>query len=325
MTQSAIIGIDVSCLSLQVAQKEGARETGTAIPNTVEAIEKWACSLGAGAHCIFEATGVYSRKLEYTLSKAGVLFSKVNPAKIKGFIRASGSLAKTDEHDARQILCYGEAFRPEADMPVGEQHIKQARFRRALAQLDKKVQDIDNQVHVLKQEPFPFDGLLDSFQSIKAAIQEERAKIALDLKGLETPDEAKSKRLLRTVPGIGKGVAEALVGATGGLENFANVKQLAKFVGLAAVNEFSGTSVSRRCGICRTSVPEVRAKLFMAATAAIRYNPMCKDLFNRLRAKGKPKKLARVAVMHKLVRQAFGVIKSGKPYDPCFEIPKSEA
>lgn len=205
MTQSAFIGIDVSCLSLQVAQKDGSKEKDTTMPNTREAIEKWAGSLSSDTHCLFEATGVYSRKLEFALSAAGVAFSKINPAKIKGFVRASGSLAKTDQHDARQIRRYGEAFQPAPDRPIDEPKIKQARFRSALAQLDKKVQDIDNQIHALKQEPLPFEELLGSFQSIKAAIEEERTKIACALKGLETPDEAKAKKLLRTIPGIGEG------------------------------------------------------------------------------------------------------------------------
>lgn len=319
MAQSTIIGIDVSCASLQIARKNGAKEMDTTIPNTQDCITKWVEGLDPNTHCVFEATGVYSRKLEFALSMAGVAFSKINPAKIKGFVRASGSIAKTDRHDARQIRRYGEAFGPAPDKPVDESKIKQARLRKALTQLDKKIQDIGNQIHVLKQEPLPFEELLNSFQSIQAAIEEERTKIEAALKGLETPDETHIKKLLQTIPGIGKGVAEALVAAAGGLENFENVKQLTKFVGLAAVHEYSGTSVNRRCGICRTAAPEVRAKLFMAATAAITYNPMCKNLFLKLRAKGKPKKVARVAVMHKLVRQAFGVVKSGKPFDLDFE------
>ena len=315
MTHFAFIGIDVSMRTLQISQKADNKEEDSVLSNRVESIEEWIGSLCANTQCVFEATGVYSRKLEYLLSTHGIPFSKVNPAKIKGFTHASGSLAKTDQHDARQIRRYAEAFQPQPDRPVNERNIQQARNRQALSQLEKQIQNIDNQIHVLNQEPLAFTELINSYHNIKLAICEEKTKIELELKNLETPEDKQTQKLLRSIPGIGKIVAQTLVATIDDARFFDNSKQLVKFLGLAPVEAHSGSSVHRKHGICRTAAPEIRAKLFMAATAAIRHNKPCSELFTKLRAKGKPKKVARVAVMHKMVRQVFAILKSNKPFN----------
>lgn len=316
MSHFTFIGVDISCQNLQISQKMADKEQDLVLPNTCKDIEAWLQALPDQTHCLFEATGVYSRKLEYLLSVRGIAFSKVNPAKIKGFIHAGGSLAKTDRHDARQIRRYGEAFQPAADHPIDQRKIEQTRYRQTLMQLDKQLQNIVNQLHVLDQEPLPFTDLINSYLNIQHAIEEEKTNILHQLKSLESVQEQQAKKRLQSIPGIGKCVSESLVAAIGDAQTFQNAKQLVKFLGLAPVEAYSGSSVHRKFGICRTAVPHIRAKLFMAATAAIRANQPCKALFLKLRQNGKPAKVARIAVMHKLIRQAFAILKSQSVFDP---------
>lgn len=316
MTSSAFIGVDVSCQFLQISQKNGEQQIDTVLPNTYQSIEQWLQTLAPDTHCVFEATGVYSRKLEYLLSNHGMAFSKINPAKIKGFIHAAGSLAKTDQQDARQIRRYGEMFKPQPDAAMESRQIEQARYRQALTQLEKQLQNIENQIHVLEQEPLPFTDLINSYHTIQYQIQEEKIKVEAKLRDLQSGEEKQIIQRLQSIPGIGPGVATALVAAIGDGKSFLKAKQLAKFLGLAPVEAYSGSSVHRKHGICRTAVPEIRSKLFIAATAAIKYNEPCRKLYESLRAKGKPKKVARVAVMHKMMRQAFAILHSDKPFDP---------
>lgn len=316
MTPDTFIGIDVSCRTLQISQKINNQEKDSILPNTSDSISEWIKTLAPNTQCLFEATGVYSRKLEYLFSVSGIAFSKINPAKIKGFVHASGSLAKTDRQDARQIRRYGEAFKPSPDRPLEERKIQQDRNRQALAQLEKQLHNIENQIHVLNNEPLPFAELIHSYENIKATIEVEKNQIENRLKQSETPDEKQTKEILQSIPGIGKGIAEALVASIDHAQSFDKAKQLVKFLGLAPVEVYSGTSVHRKHGICSTAAPEIRAKLFIAATAAIRYNKPCSKLYDKLRSNGKPKKVARVAVMHKLIRQAFAILKNGCPFDP---------
>ena len=125
--------------------------------------------------------------------------------------------------------------------------------------------------------------------------------------------------LLQSIPGIGKKSAQAIIDAIGSFDYFDNDKQLVRFLGVAPVTASSGTTVRQILGICGTAVPEVRSCLYMAVTAAVKSNPSCQDLHLRLRQKGKPKKVARLAVVNKLIRQSFAIVKSGKPFDPHFE------
>lgn len=318
MRLDTFIGIDVSCRTLQISQKIDHQEKDSVLPNTIESIGEWIKTLSPNTQCLFEATGVYSRKLEYLFSVSGIAFSKINPAKIKGFIHASGSLAKTDRQDARHIRRYGEAFKPLPDLPVEDRKIQQDRNRQALAQLEKQCHNIENQIHVLKNEPLPFTELIRSYENIKATIEVEKTQIENRLKHSETPDEKQTKKILQSIPGIGKGVAEALVASIGNAQSFDKAKQLVKFLGLAPVEVYSGSSVHRKYGICSTAAPEIRAKLFIAATAAIKYNKPCSQLYDKLRANGKPKKVARVAVMHKMIRQAFAILKNRTPFDSTY-------
>lgn len=318
MSNPTFLGLDISCAELQISQKitdKTAKEVDRVVPNTCESIEQWIGTLPADAHCLFEATGVYSRKLEYLLSVHGIAFSKVNPLRIKGYIKAGGSLAKTDRQDARHIRRYGEAFQPRPDRPLQRRKIEQDRYQQALTRLDKQLQDIENQLHVLQQEPIPFEILLNNYLNIQNTLQEAKTQIEAQLKSLESVEEKETQKRLQSIPGIGKVIAQSLVAAIGDGQTFQNAKQLVKFLGLAPVEAHSGTSVHRKYGICRTAVPHIRAKLFIAATSAIRANQPCKQLFLKLRQNGKPAKVARIAVMHKLIRQAFAVLKSKSLYD----------
>jgi transposase len=319
MSNIEFIGVDVSAETLNIAQKNNMAFTDSAIANEMAAIESWLDTLGDQTQVVFEATGVYSHKLEFALSVRERPFSKVNPTKIKGFAHACGQLSKTDKQDARLIQRYGEGCRPSPSPALKETEIRKSRLRQALAVLEKQAQDLRNQQHVLAKEPLALPAIADAYEQMLGQIETHRATIRAELTACQTEAERAEINLLKTIGGIGPVCSEELVAATGSIKSFDSAKKLAKFIGLAPVEAYSGVSVRRKLGICRTAVPIVRAKLFMAVTGAVKSNPPCKQLFDRLVAKGKSRKLARIAVAHKLVRQAFGVIHSNQPFQPDFE------
>jgi transposase len=113
---------------------------------------------------------------------------------------------------------------------------------------------------------------------------------------------------LMTIVGIGEKSANSIIIATTGLDNFENSKQLVKFLGLAPTIKESGKSVNQKFGISKSGVAFVRAILYNTAKAASRFNLACKELYERLKSKGRCHKVAMVAVMGKLVRQVFAVV-----------------
>ena len=122
--------------------------------------------------------------------------------------------------------------------------------------------------------------------------------------------------------GIGPTTAAALLTETGGLTGFKNAKQLAKFLGVCPTQNESGKSIRGRGGIAKTGTKEIRTLLYMCARSAKRYNLSCKDLYERLRRKGKCHKVAMTAVCHKLVKQFFAVVKNETPFDNEYQLKK---
>lgn len=325
MEQSTFIGIDVACQTLQIAYNSGLRDVDVNIANTPEAIANFVSGLPPSSHFVFEPTGVYSRKLEFILSQKGMAFSKVNPVKIKGFIHASGGVNKNDKQDARYIRQYGQKMAPAANKPLQVEDIERSRLRQTHSKFLKILQDIDTQIHVLDQEPLPLEDIRQSYAHIRQTIQEQKQKIETRLNQLQAPQAKQTLQLMKTVPGIGKTIAQCVYETVGSFEDFQQDNAAIKYFGLAPVTATSGTSVKLKHGICRTAVPDIRAKLYMGAGAAIRYDPNMKTFFERLRAKGKPYKVARVAVMGKIVKILFHVLKSNTPYDPLWENKKKQA
>ena len=120
--------------------------------------------------------------------------------------------------------------------------------------------------------------------------------------------------LLTSIKGIGTTLTVALIVTTGGFTYFDNAKQLTRYLGLSPTYQQSGTSVNVRGHINRNSDPNLRGQLYLAAMSSIRCNTECKACFERLKANGRPGKVAIIAVANKLIRQAFAVVTKEKTY-----------
>ena len=127
---------------------------------------------------------------------------------------------------------------------------------------------------------------------------------------------------LKTIPGIGPKTAIMLVVLTGGFDRFTSAAELCRYAGLTPVIRQSGGSVKGRPRISKIGSQKLRNLLFMCSFNACctcllagRYNKACRDLYKRIVAKGKSKKLALIAVCNKLLKQAFAIAKSGLIYD----------
>lgn len=319
MEKKEYIGIDVSHLTLDIYRLAGSAMELSKLSNRADSIQPWIDNLPANAHCVFEATGVYSHKLEYLLGQKGLAYTKVNPNKIKGFMMASGSLHKNDQHDARLIQRYGQAFAVGNSKVITEKEIQRDRCVQQLAYLKKMLQSVDNQIHVINQEAIPLDFLIEGCLQMKQTIEQQIFEVEQMLGQVRPAGHVDQMALLQSIPGIGKKSAQAIIDAIGSFDYFDNDKQLVRFLGVAPVTASSGTSLRQIKGICGTAVPQVRSCLYMAVTAAIKSNPSCADLHLRLRQNGKPKKVVRLAVVNKLIRQSFAIVKSGKPFEIQFE------
>jgi transposase len=127
---------------------------------------------------------------------------------------------------------------------------------------------------------------------------------------------------LTHIPGIGKKTAIALLAVTGGMKSFDSAGQMCSCFGLCPRIYDSGTSVKGKAGICKTGMASIRKLLYMYVLSAKKYSKACRELYERLLALGKKKKLALIAVANKLIRQCFSIIKNSCEYVDDFCVKK---
>lgn len=271
--------------------------------------------LPADIHCIMEATGPYYLQLAFFLHEQGFKVSVVNPLVIRRFSQMRLSRAKTDKADAKIIAAYGIKEQPAAWEPPKEYMIQLQQFQALSDQLQKHYRALSNQL-----EAFTVSGLLDKelkkfLDNELVRIKEQLGQLDTKMQGIITGYHDKLMSRLTSIPGVGKKTAMALVILSGGFKKFSNYKQLSAYIGLSPRIYESGSSVKGRSRICKMGMSRIRALLYVCSWSAKRCNKTCKELYDRLVAKGKNKRLALIAVANKLIKQAFAIATSNAVYN----------
>ncbi len=257
-------------------------------------------------HIVMEASGPYYLGLANWLYEQEVPVSVVNPLVIRRYSQMKLTRTKTDAKDAGLIACYGAEQQPKLWSPP-------SKVRQALKQLMSLRDGILRQQAVLngQQEAFGQQSVEPLVDQILA---EQREQIARHLARIDKRMEALAKqhytehlKALKTIPGIGTKTAIMFLVITDGFERFDSSRKLASYVGICPRIWESGSSVKGRGSISKIGCPQMRKLLYMCSWTAKTCNPGCLKMYERLKAKGKPEKVIKVAIAHKLLRQAFAV------------------
>lgn len=319
MNYDRIYGIDVSKDTLDLVCLPEQGSCPSQIANTGQAILAWLNSIdSARSLCVLEPTGSYSASLVYHLQQKEVALSLVDPLRSAGFAQAQGIISKHDQQAAHTLALMGQrldlALYPKQDAMT--QQRKQ--LLSALNALKKQRQMLNNQLHALNQYPIVQFKAQQALEMTLDTVHQQIQQLEEQLDELSDEAHQQVLRHIQSVIGIGKITARSLLLAVGNFDHFKHARQISKFLGLVPASHYSGTSVFKKGRISKRGCSEVRANLYMAARSAIRFNLACKDLYQRLRAKGKPHKQAMVAVMNKLVKQVFGCVSNNTEFDNQF-------
>lgn len=281
------------------------------VPNDKEGISKAIKEIRkyAPTRIVIEATG----RLEYDFicacAKAKLPFVVANPAHIRKFAGATGQLAKTDKLDATIIAHYGEAIKPVLSS------LKPIAMRQMSDLLARRQQLITLQTMEKNRLQIMPKNLASLIKPILTAIKNQLDKLDQKLlKCIESCDEYKTKSdLLQSMPGVGKVVAISLISNMPELGYISN-KEAAALIGVAPVNRESGIYQGQRR--IRGGRPQIRTVMFMAMLSAIQCNPVFKNLYQRLVAAGKPKKIAIIACVRKMIVILNSMLRDGVPWKP---------
>ncbi|TSJ81133.1 MAG: IS110 family transposase [Candidatus Cardinium sp.] len=309
------IGIDISKSSFVSAFRKGEGYTTTTYTNDPDGIAVFLAQLDQSLHhCILEATGNYGALLVEMLLESEIAVSVINPKQIKHFARVMQHTTKTDKIDAKLIALYGSKMEPKPYTIPSEsiQALKQQKT--LLSQLKKQLTMSYNLLESFSVLPKTDDISLTMLKST-IAYQEDQIAV-LEQKMLSITEEAYQDlyKRISSIKGIGDRTAIELIVSIGGGSHFQSAKQFSKYVGLAPVYEHSGSSIRKKGHINRHGNPGLRSLLYMASWSAIRFNKACKAFYERLKERGKPSKLALIAVANKLIRQVFAIMRDNTFY-----------
>ena len=163
-------------------------------------------------------------------------------------------------------------------------------------------------------EPTVHDSIATVLQTIDAQIRDIRRRINDHID--QNPDLRGKRELLESIPGIATATSAQLLVYLAQEGRFTKAKELGAFAGLTPRRIESGSSVKGKSRLSKMGEPRLRKALYMPAIVAMRHNPVMAAFAQRLLARGKPKMVVIGAIMRKLIHLAFGVLKSGKPFDP---------
>lgn len=273
------------------------------------------CS-SANTHFVMEATGVYHEKLAHFLFNKGYSVSVLNPMIVKRFSQMLLRSTKTDRADADMVFKYASTNDPELWEPPAAYIEACKDLNGVLSLMLKQRTALKNKYHSLQskgcKEAKAIKCIKQSINHLNRHIEQIEEQMELYI----AEHEPELYNQLKSIPGIGTKTAVFLIVITNGFRQFESSKQVSSYLGMSPSIRTSGSSVRGQSRITKTGNGHIRNLLFLSSFTACKYNPACKEMFDRITEKGKSKKLALIAVANKLIKQAFALAKSGNYFNP---------
>lgn len=313
VVQQVFVGIDVSKATLEVAfDDKGKSQTLSNDEAGLKSLISQLHALGDSlALVLMEATGGLEQPAAAALCGSGFAVIVINPRQAHEFAKAMGYLAKTDHTDARALSQFARTLHSSDKRERLLYKLAEPEQELLMAMLTRRSQLVGMRVAESNRLAVTHRSQRESVKAILRMLDRQIAKLDDDASGHLREHFKDKLELLKGMKGVGPGTQAMLMGALPELGSL-NSKEIAKLVGVAPLNCDSGKFKGRRTTWGGRA--NVRAALYMAALSASRYEPAIKTFYERLLNAGKPKKLALVACMHKLLTIINAIFKSGKPW-----------
>lgn len=263
-------------------------------------------------HVCMEATGVYWEAVAEYLATQGMAVSVVNPAQIKAFGASKMVRTKTDKVDAKLIAEFCLERRPDPwQAPTPSEQALRAMVSRLEALQVMRTQE-SNRLEVARDAVRA--GITKHIEWLDEQIKALSKTIRDHIDGDKTMKDKQA--ILESIPGVGERTIAILLAFYSNLDRFSNARQAVAFAGLDPRQHESGSSVKGKPRLSKIGHAFLRKALYMPAMVTLYRTAWGKLFRDRLAAAGKPPKLIIGAMMRKLVHVAYGVLKSGKSFDP---------
>jgi transposase len=325
-TYTLCVGVDIAATTATVStQRPGATASRSfTIDQTPEGYTSLVHKLQAtGAEpsstlVVMEATGAYWISLATRLVHAGFVVSVINPAQAHHFAKALLKRAKTDAIDAQTLAQLALLLQPEPWVPPPPIYYA---LQQRLAQRDDLLnfrQQVRNQLHALLQYPEVMPEVQARMECLLTTFETQLLEVEAEITAALCQDSAwaAAAQRLQSIKGVGWVTAAWTLVTTLNFTTCDTVEALTAYAGLAPMPRQSGTSVWHRPSIGHTGNGRLRTAFYMATLSAAQHNPVLKTFYTRLRAAGKPEKVARCAAARKLLHIAWAVVTKEQLFDP---------
>ena len=313
------LGLDVAKLKFNACLiRDGGKLRHRVFHNTAEdfaQLSEWLERQGAGrVHACMEATGTYGDALAAHLHEAGHAVSRVNPAAVKAYAQSRLSRTKNDRVDAALIASFCAERRPPAWAPPAPE----------LRELQALVRRLDSLREMRTMEENRLSSGI-AVEAVRNSVEEVIAHLSEQIKRTEAlirshidrhPGLRRQRELLGSIPGVGEATAAVPLAEVPDIKEYRSARRVAAFAGLVPRERQSGSSVRGRVRLSKIGNARLRKALYFRAVTALRCSPFFQAWAEGLRRRGKSKMAVIGAVMRKLVHLAYGVLKTGKLFDP---------
>ena len=314
-TTTLYCGIDISAETFDICvQSEDGNFIWHQLANNSNGFKQLLQLCSPNYHFVMETTGAFHLPLCFYLHEKNCNYSVVNALQIKRYIQMNLEHSKSDKKDAKYICMYGIERKPQQYQMPCQQYFECRQLNNAIESLTREITSFTNKIYAAEKLKMDSLAVIKSYKNIIKNVKAELKKLETELdKKLKIwqPDLTKK---VQSVKGIGKRATAILIVFTQAFEHTATYQQLISYAGLSPKEYSSGKSIKGKTRISKIGGKQLRHTLYMCALNAKANNAACKELFDRLVAKGKNKKLAIIAVCNKLLKQVFAVVKSGILY-----------
>lgn len=325
-TYALFVGVDIAATTATASiLRPGAQaQRSFTIDQTPEGYTSLLHKLQATGHApghvlvVMEATGSYWISLATRLVHEGFAVSVINPAQAHHFAKALLKRAKTDAIDAQTLAQLAMVLQPEPWTPPPQIYYA---LQQRLAQRDDLLnlrQQVRNQLHALVQYPEVIPEVHARMDQLLATFEAQLVEVESEIAAALAQDSvwAAAAERLQSIKGVGWVTAAWTLVTTLNFTSCDTVDALTAYAGLAPMPRQSGSSVWHRPAIGHSGNGRLRTAFYMATLSAVQHNPIIKAFYARLRAAGKPEKVARCAAARKLLHISWAVVTKDQQFDP---------
>ncbi len=315
-----ILGIDIAKETFDVTLIQGEQQRNGHFDNNLggyKTLSRWIEKNGQEkGHACMEATGQYGDGLAEYLYQQEFRVSVVNPARIKAYANSKLRRNKTDKADAQLIAEYCLREKPALWSPPPASFKELQALVRRLEDLQANYQQENNRFKSGGTSQVVQEDIREHVVFLEGKVEQMKQTIQKHIQA--NPELKQRQDLITSIPGIGELTAAKVLGEVRDVCEFESARQLAAYAGVTPRNFVSGTSVHKKSRLSKMGNAQLRKALYMPAIVAQAHNPIIKIFSQRLLKSGLCPMEVIGAVMHKLLHLIYGILKSGKPFDPDF-------